>query len=318
MAGETVVFENRPSFAVPNEIADTYLKAPEDALRLILFLLRNSSRSFTSDDICGATGIDPESLQDAFDYWVDRKILYKVQQKYMLARPQIKASDIFPYSAAEVADEINGNSAVRFLYERAEELLARPLNTSDAYTILSLVNWIGLPPEVVAILLQYCADTGLKSMRQIEKTAIAWADGGIDTFEKAEAYIAAEKEKQDSLNRTARLLGISNRAVIGEERNTLISWRTELGYDDDIIVTAYENMIKSIGSYKYQYMDKILRSWHAAGVKTAEQALDQKPVAAVKKGGRLKKGEQTSSTDTGRTVDKTWEIMKKAVSEDDE
>ncbi len=317
MAGETLIFENRPTFAVPNEIADSYLKAPEDALRLILFLLRNSSRSFVTDDICAATGIAPENLQAAFDYWVERKILFKVQQKYMLTRPQIKASDIYPYSAAEVATEIDNNSAVRFLYERTEEILARPLLTSDAYTIMSLVYWIGLPPEVVAILLQYCSDAGMKSMRQIEKTAISWADSGIDTFEKAEAYIAAEKDKQDSLNRTARLLGISNRAVIGEERKTIISWRTELGYDDDIIMTAYENMIKSIGSYKYQYMDKILRSWNAAGVKTVEQALEQKPIAPARKPGRTKKSD-TGSIDTGKTVDKTWEIMKKAVSEDDE
>ena len=162
---------------------------------------------------------------------------------------------------------------------------------------------------LICVLFLHYRDLGA----QLSQTQVQLTDSR-NTWES----VAAEKEKQDSLNRTARLLGISNRAVIGEERNTLISWRTELGYDDDIIVTAYENMLKSIGSYKYQYMDKILRSWHAAGVKTAEQALDQKPVAAVKKGGRVKKGEQTSSTDTGRTVDKTWEIMKKAVSEDDE
>lgn len=316
MAGDTVIFDNRPSFAVPNEIADDYLKAPADALRLILFLLRNSAQSFTKDDICRATGIEKDVLDDSFAYWVEHGVLFKSQQKYMLSRPQLKTSDIHPYSAAEVASRIDNDSAVRFLYERTEELLARPLSTSDAYTILSLVDWIGLPPEVAALLLQYCADTGKKSMRQIEKTAVYWADTGINTFEAAEAFIKAEAKKNEIASKTAKLLGISNRALGEEEKKTFIAWRSELGYGDDIVLSAYESMIKSIGSYKYQYIDKILRSWKASGVSTPEQAAEQKPVA--KRATKAKKYEAQPSPNAEKTVDKTWEIMKKAVSEDDE
>ncbi|MBQ2720136.1 MAG: DnaD domain protein [Clostridia bacterium] len=316
MAGQTVIFENRPSFAVPNEIADNYLKAPEDALRLILFLLRNSSQSFTRDDICGATGIENENLDAAFDYWVERGVLFRSQQKYMLTRPQLKTSDIHPYSAEEVASRIDRDGAIRFLYERTESLLSRPLSTSDAYTLLSIVDWMGLPPEVAALLLQYCSDTGKKSMRQIEKTAVMWADGGIDSFEKAEEFISAEKEKEESAMKTARLLGVANRALGEEEKKVFIAWRTELGYGDEMISAAYESMIKSIGSYKYQYIDKILHSWKASGINTPEEAATQKPTA--KKPSRAKKYEPTAAPDAEKTVDKTWEIMKKAVSEDDE
>lgn len=316
MAGQTVIFENRPSFAVPNEIADNYLKAPEDALRLILFLLRNSSQSFTYDDICTATGIDKDRLPEAFDYWVERGVLFKAQQKYMLTRPQLKSSDIHPYTAEEVASRIDRDGAIRFLYERTESILARPLSTSDAYTLLSLVDWIGLPPEVAALLLQYCSESGKKSMRMIEKVAISWADSGIDTFEKAEEFIKKEKEKAESAARTARLLGVANRALGEEEKKVFISWRTELGYGDEMISAAYEAMIKSIGSYKYQYIDKILNSWKAAGINTPEDAAAMKP--AAKKPTKAKKYEPTAAPDAEKTVDKTWEIMKKAVSEDDE
>lgn len=312
---KTVVFENSPTFSVPNEIADNYLKAPQDALRLILFLLRNPSKSFLESDICSATGIDAENLGEAFRYWVEKGILFKSKQKYTLARPQLKTSDIQPYSAEEVATRINGDSAVRFLYEKTEELLARPLSTTDAYTVLSLVDWIGLPPEVAAVLLQYCADSGKKSMRQIEKTAVMWADDGIITFEKAEAYIEAEKEKSEDAKKTAKLLGISDRALGEEEKKVFVSWRTELGYSDDMILAAYESMIKSIGSYKYQYIDKILRSWKAEGINDPTEALAKKPDAKKRS---QKKYTAEASADTEKTVDKTWEIMKKAVNGDDE
>ena len=316
MAGHTVIFENRPTFAVPNEIADSYLKAPEDALRLILFLLRNSSKSFTEDDICAASGIEKEKLGEAFDYWVEKGILFRTNQKYMLTRPQLKTSDIQPYSAEEVAARINSDSAVRFLYEKTEELLARPLSTTDAYTVLSLVDWIGLPPEVAAVLLQYCSDSGKKTMRQIEKTAVMWADGGIDTYEKAEAFLTAEKEKSESAKKTAKLLGLRDRALGEEEKKVFVSWRAELGYGDDMILAAYESMIKSIGSYKYQYIDKILRSWKDEGITDPAEAQTKKPAAAKKP----KKGRygSVSAPDAEKTVDKTWEIMKKAVSGENE
>ncbi len=316
MADKTIVFENRPSFSVPNEIADSYLKAPADALRLILFLLRNPSKSFLENDICEATGIGKDDLSAAFDYWVERGVLFRSHQKYTLLRPQLKTSDIQPFSAEEVASRINTDSAVRFLYDKTEELLARPLSTTDAYTVLSLVDWIGLPPEVAAVLLQYCADNGKKSMRQIEKTAVSWADEGIVTFEKAEAYLAAEKEKSEAARKTAKLLGLSDRALGEEEKKVFVSWRTELGYSDDMILAAYESMIKSIGSYKYQYIDKILRSWKAEGITDPAQALAKKPATAKK--GRAKQYEAQPSPDAEKTVDKTWEIMKKTVNGEDE
>ena len=314
MPDRTVIFENSPTFSVPNEIADSYLKAPQDALRLILFLLRNPSKSFLETDICEATGIVKDNLAPAFDYWVEKGILFRSKQKYTLSRPQLKTSDIQPYSADEVADRISGDSAVKFLYDKTEELLARPLNTTDAYTVLSLVDWIGLPPEVAAVLLQYCADNGKKSMRQIEKTAVIWADEGIVTLEKAEAFFAAVKEKNEAAKKTAKLLGITDRALGEEEKKVFVAWRTELGYSDDMILAAYESMIKSIGSYKYQYIDKILRSWKAEGITDPSQASAKKPSPSRK--GKTKGYAQ--SPDTEKTVDKTWEIMKKAVNGEDE
>ena len=91
MAKDTFIFESAKTFSVPEEIADKYLDAPADALRLILFLLRHPSSSFTRDDLCKATGIENNSLDSAFEYWVERNILYRTLQKYTLTRPQIKA-----------------------------------------------------------------------------------------------------------------------------------------------------------------------------------------------------------------------------------
>ena len=114
--------------------------------------------------------------------------------------------------------------------------------------------------------------------------------------------------------KTAKLLGISDRALGEEEKKVFVSWRTELGYSDDMILAAYESMIKSIGSYKYQYIDKILRSWKAEGITDPSQASAKKPSPARK--GKTKGYSQTP--DTEKTVDKTWEIMKKAVNGEDE
>jgi len=317
MAKDTFIFESTKSFSVPEEIVDKYLDAPTDSLRLILFLLRHPSSSFTRTDICKATGIEPNSLETSFEYWVERQVLFSTQQKYTLSRPHIKAEDIHPYSAAEVATRIDNDYGVRFLYERTEALIARPLTTSDASTVLSLIDWIGLSAEAAALLLQYCGDTNRKTMRLIQKTAIEWADKGIVNLEAAEKFINDEKEKVAILSEISRTLGISNRALGEEEKKVMLSWHDELGFNEEMIKLAYESMIKSIGGYKYQYIDKILRSWSAEGIKTPEEVekMTSSHSADKKKNTTKKTGKE--SENARKTVEATWRIMDKELSEDE-
>ena len=315
---DTILFEASQTFSVPCEIVDKYINAPYHALRLILFLIRNSTASYKKEDIASALSINEDELTAAFEYWIKENVFCKNADKISLSRPSIKVSDIVQYTATEISDRINGDTAVRFLYDRAEGIISRPLNTTDAFTLLSIVDWIGLPPEVAAMMLQYCDETDKRSMRQIEKTAVDWAEKGITTFDRAEKYIAAEKERREKVRIVSSLIGTGDRRLGEEEKRVFYTWMNDYQFTEEIISAAYESMIKSIGGYKYQYMDKILKSWAEKGVKTladVERLADDKAKKPVKTA--KKRYESTASVDTQQSENMAWAIIKQTVEEDD-
>ena len=213
------------------------------------------------------------------------------------------------YSAEDISERIDGDSGIRFLYKKTEELLAKPLTTTDASVILSMVDWIGLPSDVVAMLLQYCADVGKKSLRQIEKTAIEWAEKGLNTCQKAEAFIEEDKNRREVIGGYRRVLGITDRALTEGEKKVFNSWSEAMGYGNDIIAEAFNVTVRSTGKYSYQYMDKIISGWFKQGVKTVEEAKKASDESKPKAKRNTKRFEPTSTTDTMGAIETSWAII---------
>ena len=281
----TVFFEASPSFSVPCDLVDKHLSAPELELRLLLLLLRNPNGAFLKDDLLRTLSTDEKALEEAFRYWVKAGLLFRAGKSYTLQRPQLNASDFAAYHPETVARRLEGDPALQFLYKSAEESLKKPLTSADASVILSLVDWCGLPADVVALLFRYGAENG-KSLRQIAQTGIKWSEEGVQTFEQAELLIRRETEKKNTVSRIASRFGIlGTRAISEAERKAFLKWKEEYGFELDMIGAAYEETVKNTGKYTYAYVDKVLANWHASGFKTPEQALAA-PKQAPKKSGR--------------------------------
>lgn len=261
----TVIFEALDTFSVPVKVADEHLQAPPTALRLILFLLRNKNASYTKEDIMNAVAATEQEIDDAFAYWCKAGILFRTANRYMFERPKIAASEIMKYTPAQIAERVKKDGGLRFLYGMAEKLFAKTVSDTDASLILSLVEWNGIETEAVALLLQYAADMGM-SLSRVQKLGIEWMENGITTPEKAEAYIKTQKEKKELLNRIARMLGISHRALTPGEKKAFTTWTEEYGFGLDMINLAYDRTVASTGNYSYAYMNTILKSWHESGL----------------------------------------------------
>ncbi len=268
----TVLFESTPAFSVPCDVVDKHLAAPDVELRLILLLLRNTNAAFLKDDLMRTLQVDEPRLKEAFQYWVKAGVLYKAAGKYTLQRPQLKATDFMTYNPETIAQRLEGDPALQYLYKHAEETLKKPLTSADASLIFSLVDWCGLPSDVVALLMRYGAENGL-SLRQMSAMGIKWSDEGINTFELAEKHIQKQAERKQTVNRIASRFGIlGTRAITEAESKAFLKWSLEWGFGMDMISLAYDEMIKHSGKYTYTYLDKVLSNWHDAGYKTPEQA----------------------------------------------
>ncbi|MBR6377520.1 MAG: DnaD domain protein [Oscillospiraceae bacterium] len=193
-------------------------------------------------------------------------------------------------------------SGFRKLVGEVQRCLGKVLSTEELKLLLSMVEYLGLPGEVVNILVHYCVERNrsrgagrMPSMRSIEKEAYHWADQRIDTLEKAAAYMQNETRRSSRTAELCQLLGISGRRLTPPEERYLQAWG-DMGFANDAISLAYEKTCENTGALTWKYMNSILERWNAQGLYTADQvrALDRRPAGSPRRGGYQRHGEAPS------------------------
>ena len=189
------------------------------------------------------------------------------------------------YSERDVLEAMDTDSSFRALYGEVQRLLGRSLNTEELKILLGFIRYLGLSGEVISVLVSYCRDRARQkghlrnpSLRSIEKEAYRWAEQGLDTLEEAAAYIHTQNIRNSRLSALMRLLQIRGRVLTPAEERYAQSW-LDMGLSDEVISMAYERTCINTGGLNWPYMNKILTSWHQAGLKTADQIRsgDRKP-----------------------------------------
>ncbi len=195
--------------------------------------------------------------------------------------PQMTAEDVSRLAKSDPAFE-----SVR---AEATRIKGRELSSSELRTLAVVYDQLGLPPEVVLMLLHYCLEQAEErragsrpSFRNIQQEAYHWANLELMTIEQADAYIRGQRDRSGALGRIQRLLGLDGRALTAPEKKNIGDW-LDMGFPDDVIQLAYERTVVNTGRLKWPYMSEILRRWHAAGMhdrKTIEEK-DRRRSSAV-------------------------------------
>lgn len=206
--------------------------------------------------------------------------------------PQEKPAHIAPgqrpeYSETDVLNAMDRDNTFRLLYGEVQRVLGRSLNTEELKIVLGFVRYLGLPAEVVSVLVNYCKEQARQrgrlrtpSLRAIEKEAYAWAEQGIDTLEEAAAFIQAQNIRNSRLGRLCQILQIRGRRLTAAEERYAQQW-LDMDFDDEALELAYERTCLNTGGLKWPYMNGILNRWHQAGLHTGAQVRsgDRKPAA---------------------------------------
>ena len=191
------------------------------------------------------------------------------------------------YTERDVLSAMDSNRSFQALYGEVQRVMGRTLNTEELKILLSFTNYLGLPNEVISLLVCYCKERSRAkgtlrnpSLRSIEKEAYFWAEQGIDTMEEAVAFIQNQNMNRSRLVHLMQLLQIRGRNLTPGEEKYAKAW-LEMGFDDDVIRLAYERTCLNTGGLSWPYMNKILTSWSAAGLLTLKQVKegDRKPTA---------------------------------------
>ena len=172
-----------------------------------------------------------------------------------------------PQYTVEELEIYNKKSAeIRDYFAMAESMLGRMLKYDDLNTLFALYDWLRLPIEVVEILLVHCANNGHRNMRYIEKTAVDWADNGVDTPEKAEEYMLRHNGEYREI---MKAFGLKNEPTPAQTK-FMRTWLDRLPLD--VVLEACDRTILSIGKPKFSYTETILANWHANGIQDLDGA----------------------------------------------
>ena len=182
------------------------------------------------------------------------------------------------YQRADIMERLEASGEFRGLVAEVEKRLGKKLTTPDVGVLLGLNDYLGLPADIIYLLVCHCAERIQRkygegrrpTLRQIEKEGYAWARMGVDTQKAAMEYLKKYAEKQESVPRYMRALGLGDRLPVASEEKYLTVWQ-EMGFPPETVALAYDKTVLKCHELKWPYCTGILKRWHEAGLHTPEE-----------------------------------------------
>lgn len=236
------------------------------------------------------SGNDPEQAEQNLQMSASRFSCAAATLRQLGLWPQLKNTPVFSgerpqYTETDVLSAMHTDKPFQSLYSEVQRVLGRTLNTEELKILLGFTRYLGLPADVISVLVCYCKERARAkgnlrnpSLRTIEKEAYFWAEQGIDSMEEAVAFIQNQNIQHSRIADLMKLLQIRGRSLTPGEERYAKSW-LDMGFDDKVIAMAYERTCLNTGGLSWAYMNKILTRWNEAGLYTVEQIKnsDKKP-----------------------------------------
>ena len=204
------------------------------------------------------------------------------------------AADAVPAAAASSPAELPPRKPADFGKLRKDEEFTTLLYVLQRYlgiifsqtntdSVAYLYDTLGMSQDLLIYTAEICAERKQRAesegrragdrdwFRYFEKTALRFHGKGIRT---------AEQAREDDTRYRAAIFAVMNAfgkdcSYPGQaERNLIEKWYNDYGFSAEIIGEACSIVKLSTGGISYSYADKILNSWHEAGIRTVDQAKD--------------------------------------------
>lgn len=231
--------------------------------------------NLSTGEMAGKLNLLESDVVNALEYWNEEGVL-RYDGKNVLfgeAKPSVKNETLNNKKNIEqISDELQANKALADLCALSQEILGTTLKNKDIETLYWFYDELGLSPEVITMLLEYCVSKNKRNMNYIEKVAISWHKNGIFTIDAADKFITSEKEKEGYFYSLRKLFGIDNRNLSKTEETYLKKWRDEFGMDENMVGLAYEYCIMQTSKLSFPYMNSIIKRWHDMDIHTVPEA----------------------------------------------
>ncbi|MCH1984431.1 DnaD domain protein [Ruminococcus sp. OA3] len=282
---------------VSNHFLDLYMpKANGEFVKIYLYLLRMISSadcSLTLSSIADTFDCTENDVERALRYWDKKDVLRltigtanQITGLTLLPFSEQTDSGISAVSEKETASpvysqpetepapaaysltpdrvkELKKNEEVMQLLFIAEQYLGKTLSPTETTRILYFYEELHFSADLIEYLIEYCVSKGSKSIRYMEKVALAWAQSGITTVKMAKQETNTFSKHYFSV---MKAFGITGRNPVESEIQMIDRWMKDYSFTTDIILEACARTINQTGKPSFQYADGILGAWHKKGV----------------------------------------------------
>ena len=237
--------------------------APGDYVRVYLYglmLCRYPDEDMSAANLAKALNMKEEEILEAFRYWERAGLVMRLNDR----PPRYRY--ISPRRAATAADEDDDPYRYRDYFNALQRVFGadRLIEPNEQSKALDWLETLKLPEEVAL----YMAEKIVKRMREnrrslryafreLDATAMVFADEGIRTVEEAEAWLERDSEASETAKAVLRQMGV-RRAPTADELKMAKGWTEEWKLGREEILEACSAMTNATNP-SFSYLNGILR-----------------------------------------------------------
>lgn len=261
-----------------------------DAALLYLCLV-NENGSMAPERLCATLKWDTPRLSAAERALCAVGLLGESRETDASSEPPVPRTETSApeYSRDDIASKLERDATFGSLLREVERKLGS-LSTPSVGKLLGLYEYLGLPAEVIYLLVSHCAErkaaqfgpTRRPTMREVEKEGYIWARRELFSMEAANEYLREENRRRQSWPEYMNALGMGGRACAPSEEKYLSAW-VEMGFPPETVALAYDKTVLRCHEFKWGYCNGILKKWHEKGLHTPDEARGENKPAAAKK-----------------------------------
>ena len=174
------------------------LIASGDADRALLYIYLIRRGSGPESELCRALNMRPERLRAAAE---------RLRALGLVSGgAPLPSGELPEYTAEDVVRRSREDPAFRCILAEAESVLGHTLSTQETKTLFGVYDYVGLPTDVLLVLLHHCAEEARRrygpgrvpTMKQIEREAYLWGEREIMTLEQAEEYMRELSRRREA------------------------------------------------------------------------------------------------------------------------
>lgn len=253
-----------PEFTpIDNSFIDNYLKDIRgDFIKVYLLCLRlgYSDKDISTEYISEALNLLQTDVIKALEYWEESGLI-KLNTDGLIEILPIK--HITPEEGS-----VSFDKSIKEMFNDIERLIGRFLSSKEVSTYLNFIEDFNFTPEVISLLVEYCASRRKTDIRYIERVALAWHDNGIKTINDAQNYITKHEDKWNRYREILNFLGMKDGDIAKPQEEFLEKWIFKYNFSNDVVLEACRICIVRINQANFNYIDTILTNWYKAGIKS--------------------------------------------------